>query len=122
MSLTHYRICIDLDGTICENKTSGETYDDVLPKENAIKTIQEWKSAGHYIIIYSARNMVTHNNNLGRIIANQSPVVISWLKKYNIPFDELWFGKPLADFYIDDKAVKFQTWDQVKTEINNQNE
>jgi hypothetical protein len=27
------------------------------------------------------------------------------LKELNIPFDEIYFSKPKADFYIDDRAV-----------------
>ncbi len=122
MSTKQYRICIDLDGTLCENKVEGETYLDVLPKPGAVAAVQAWKFAGHYIIIYSARNMVTHNNNLGRIIAHQSPIVVEWLKKHQIPYDELWFGKPLADFYIDDKAIEFTTWKQTTTKINTTHE
>lgn len=105
-----YRYCFDLDGTICYTKKLDEDYSDVLPIPGSIDTIQTLKSQGHYIIIYTARNMITHNNNIGKIIANQAKIVIDWLNKYEIPYDELYFGKPLADFYIDDKAVTFTDW------------
>ena len=59
----------------------------------------------------TARNMATHNNNLGKIIANQAPIVFEWLKKHEIPYDEIHFGKPLADFYIDDKAIRLEDWE-----------
>ena len=32
-----------------------------------------------------------------------------WLKKHNIVFDKVWtFGKPMADIFIDDRAISFQ--------------
>ena len=104
------RICIDLDGTLCKNLKDGETYETVAPMEGAVDVVNKLKSKGHYIIIYTARRMKTLNSNIGAIIAEQGPVVINWLAKHNIPYDELLFGKPLADIYIDDKALKFTDW------------
>ena len=36
-----------------------------------------------------------------------------------MPFDELWFGKPHADVYIDDNAYRFTTWDQIADDGSN---
>jgi capsule biosynthesis phosphatase len=66
----------------------------------------------------TARNMVTYNNNVGQIIANQAPIVIDWLKKYDMPYDELLFGKPHADFFVDDKGIKFTSIKNLKKQIN----
>jgi len=36
-------------------------------------------------------------------------VVIDWLNKYNVPFDEIHIGKPwcgFEGFYVDDKTVR----------------
>ena len=104
------RICIDVDGTICITKAAHESYADAPPMPGAIDAIKKLKDAGHYIIIATARGMKTSESNLGRIVANQSVILIDWLNKYEIPYDEIWFSKPLADFYIDDKAVKFTDW------------
>ena len=109
--------CFDLDGTICENKKSGQSYEDVLPLPGAVETLKRLKTQGHYIIILTARNMVTHNNSIGKIIAKQSPIVLDWLKKYEIPYDELHFGKPHADYFIDDKGIQFTTWDDLNKNI-----
>lgn len=109
------RFCFDLDGTICENKTENETYEDVLPKPGAVSYLKELREKGHYIIILTARNMATHNNNLGKIIAKQGPIVIEWLKKYDIPYDELLFGKPNADYFIDDKGISFTDFESLRT-------
>lgn len=107
------RICIDLDGTICETRKNKETYLDVKPKKNALKVITNLKQDGHEIIIYTARHMKTCNNNVGKVMAKQGYNLFKWLEKYNIPYDEIWFGKPLADLYIDDKAEKFKSWEKI---------
>ena len=108
------RVCIDLDGTLCDTKAAGQNYLDVRPKEGAVEAISNMRARGDYIIIHTARNMETENNNLGRIIAIQGPVIEKWCSKHGISYDELWFGKPLADCYIDDKAIRYDNnWSEV---------
>ena len=115
--MRQFRYCFDLDGTICTNKEVGQTYEDVVPMEGAVETLKKLREDGHYIIIMTARNMQTHNNNLGKVIANQAPIVIDWLKKYDIPYDELLFGKPHADYFIDDKGVQYTNWDDLNKNL-----
>ena len=62
--------------------------------------------------------MATYNNNIGKVIANQSKIVIDWLDKYGVPYDELHFGKPVADYYVDDKAVRLENWENFKKQFN----
>ena len=53
--------------------------------------------------------MRTHNGNIGKITAQTLPIVISWLNKHSIPFDEIYIGKPWCGtdgFYVDDKAIR----------------
>ena len=111
------RICIDLDGTICENRKKDQSYANVVPKKDAVKTIKKLKKKGHKIIIFTSRHMKTCNNNLGEIIAKQGLNLFNWLNNYEIPYDEIWFGKPLADIYIDDKAKKFTNWGDINKNI-----
>jgi tRNA A-37 threonylcarbamoyl transferase component Bud32 len=49
--------------------------------------------------------MRTHKGNVGAIVADIGEVTIETLKRFSIPYDELYFGKPYANFYIDDLAV-----------------
>jgi hypothetical protein len=49
--------------------------------------------------------MTTHSNNVGRVTADIGRVTFETLEKFDIPYDELIFGKPIADVYIDDRAV-----------------
>ena len=34
----------------------------------------------------------------------------NWLKKNRVPFDQLILGKPIGDFWIDDRAIEFKNW------------
>lgn len=108
------RYCFDIDGTIAELRQKGETYFDVKPKEGAVEFLNKLNQEGHYIILYTARNMETFLGNLGKINAVQGPILYEWLEKYEIPYDEIYFGKPSADVYIDDKAIKFESWKNLK--------
>ena len=102
-----------MDGTICETRQPSQSYMDVLPKPGAIEALKKLKIDGHCIIIYTSRHMTACNNSMGKITAKQAPVFYEWFKKYGIEYDELWFGKPLADMYIDDKGMKFDGWDKL---------
>ncbi len=107
------RICIDLDGVIAGFKKTGETYADVAPVPGAIERLQAWKAQGHYIIIFTARHMKTCQGNLGLVNARVAETALAWLRKHQIAYDEIYFGKPWADIYIDDNAFRFQDWEQV---------
>ncbi len=105
------RIAIDLDGTICEIREDPRTYEDVRLLPGAAERIQELKAAGHYIIILTARHMKTCNGNVGKVLARAGKITIDWLAEHQIPYDEIHFGKPNADIYIDDRAVRFTSWE-----------
>lgn len=100
------RVCFDLDNTLVTfPKTMGD-YSTVEPIKRNIEYLKFLKKSGSYIIIYTARRMRTFEGNLGKVIPDISEKTIETLRKFNIPYDELHFGKPWADFYIDDLAVK----------------
>lgn len=107
------RICIDLDGTICEIKKLNETYADVKLKKGAKEMIESLKKDGHTIIINTARNMQTQGHNVGKVIKNVGKITLDWLEKNEIYYDEIFFGKPNADITIDDRVIKFECWSQL---------
>jgi hypothetical protein len=49
--------------------------------------------------------MKTHNGDINKVISDIGKITFDTLEKYNIPYDELIFGKPYAHFYIDDLAI-----------------
>ena len=107
------RICIDLDGVICRFKQGEETYADVAPVPGAVEKLRALRAAGHYIIIHSARHMKTCNGNVGQVIARQGATTLDWLARHGVEYDEIHFGKPHAEVYIDDNALRFESWDAI---------
>lgn len=102
-------IVFDIDNTLCGGPKNGQTYLDVEPYYDMITKLKEYKNAGYYIILSTARNMRTYEANLGLINANTGKTLFKWLEKYEIPFDEIYFGKPWCGhngFYVDDKAIR----------------
>ncbi len=100
-------LVLDIDKTL----TLGDTkdYTKVRPNLDVVDKLKEYQSDGFRIILYSARNMRTYNNNIGGINANTIPQLIDWLNKHNIPFDEIFMGKPWCGnqgFYVDDKCIR----------------
>jgi hypothetical protein len=49
--------------------------------------------------------MKTHNGNVGKVTSDIGKLTFETLEKFSIPFDEIYFGKPYADVYIDDLAL-----------------
>ena len=99
------RICFDLDNTLVTFPTVTDDYTSVKPIEKNISFLKYLKSFGNIIIIYTARRMKTHNGNIGKINSDIGKITFETLDKFNIPYDEIYFGKPYADFYIDDLAL-----------------
>ncbi len=111
------RICIDLDGVISKLKQTGEDYSELKPVENAISKLHELRYNGHHIIIYTARHMKSCEGNVGLVNARIGKMTLDWLEKYDVPYDEIYFGKPFADLYIDDNAIRFNGWGEI--DVNN---
>ena len=111
------RIVFDLDGVICEIKKPSESYSDVIPKKDVIVKMRDLKSDGHYLIIHTGRHMRTCNGDVSKVIEKIGKITKDWLKKWNVPYDELIFGKPYADIYIDDLGVEFSTKDKLDKKI-----
>ena len=109
------RICFDLDNTLVTFPTIQNDYSTVKPIEENINYLRYLKTFGNTIIIYTARRMKTHNGDIGKINADIGKITFETLEKFNIPYDEIYFGKPHADFYIDDLAIN--CFDDLEKEI-----
>lgn len=104
------RICIDLDGVVCRLREAGQTYAELEPVPGALEKLRALKAAGHYIILCTARHMKTCEGNVGLVVARQGAVTLEWLKRHGIEYDEIHFGKPHAQVYIDDNGLRFESW------------
>lgn len=101
----------DLDGTICKEKEKGTHYSyfaDVEPVAEVVEKMRELHDAGHKIIIQTARHMGTTNGNIGLINARVGQLTFEWLNKHKVPYHEVYFGKPLGDYYVDDRAMTLE--------------
>ena len=104
-NFNNMRICFDLDNTLVTfPKVTGD-YTTVEPIDRTINYLRYLKSFGHTIIIYTARRMKTHKGNTGKILADVGRITFDTLEKFSIPYDEIYFGKPHADVYIDDLGL-----------------
>lgn len=100
MSILVPRICVDFDHTIVHIDT---------PIPGAKEALRALKDKGYMIIIYSCNNR-------------------DWIEKVlnnnEIPYDYIYdsnrdIGKPIATWYIDDRAIGFRgNWNTVLEEIN----
>lgn len=99
------KIVFDIDDTICSNvRKLG--YEHCVPDFEVIKKINHLHDdLGFTIILHTARGMVSCNGDIDKIIAKNKKVLEEWLEKYDIHYDEIIFGKPIADLYVDDKAL-----------------
>ena len=101
------RLVIDLDNTLTAG--GGASYADVAPRADVVATLRTYQADGFEIVISTSRNMRTYAGNVGKITANTVPGIIDWLKLHDVPYDEIWVGKPWCGhdgFYVDDRAIR----------------
>ncbi|WP_163922341.1 HAD hydrolase family protein [Photobacterium sp. Alg240-V54] len=111
------RLIVDLDGTLTQADSSD--YKKVKPRLDVIEKLKEYHLDGFEIVISTARNMRTFEGNIGKINIYTLPVIVEWLEKYNIPYDEIIVGKPWCGhegFYIDDRAIRPSEFAQLTNE------
>lgn len=99
------RICFDLDNTLVTFPFKQRDYSSVKPIQKNIDFLKYLRKFGHTIIIYTARRMKTHSGNMGGAMADIGKITFDTLEKFDIPYDEIYFGKPYANVYIDDAAL-----------------
>lgn len=101
------RIIIDLDDTLCT--TVEGDYVNARPVPEVVERLRWYHANGFEIAINTSRNMRTYAGAVGKINANTLPIIIDWLKRHEVPYDEIHVGKPWCGhdgFYVDDRAVR----------------
>lgn len=93
-------IMVDLDGVLCSEEAF---FDRPLaePIAGAREALQKLRAAGHTVVIYTARGW------------GEFRVTQRWLDDHGFEYDGLHMGKPIADVWIDDRAIRFTDWDTV---------
>lgn len=90
--------CIDIDGTLCTELCE---YKDAKPITKVINKINKLYN-NNRIILFTARGYTSKKN--WRVLTEKQ------LKKWNVKYHELIFGKPFAHYYIDNKAIDILNW------------
>jgi capsule biosynthesis phosphatase len=101
------RLIFDLDGTLCW--ADNQDYENATPNLKVIEKLRQYQKEGYEIVICTSRNMRTYHGSIGKINANTLPIILHWLAKHNVPYDEIYTAKPwcgFEGFYIDDKAIR----------------
>lgn len=113
------KIAIDFDGVIhgySKGWDDGTIYDPPVPGTK--EALEALKADGHYLMIFTTRtNKVFRKKD----DPDQKPLIEAWMKEHDLPFDKIWtFGKPMADIYLDDRAVSFRgKWNEALDDIRN---
>lgn len=92
---------IDIDDTIC-TLTSSMQYETAQPIPKAIELVNKLYAEGHQIIFWTARG--TKSGIDWRQLTEGQ--LLSW----GVQYHELRFGKPVYDFFIDDKNINSRDW------------
>ncbi len=104
-----YSFVFDIDGTLCPIKKKEEKYEDLVPYQDMVERIRYYKEQNAKIILFTSRNMNSYNGNIGLINKNTAKTLLEWLDKWEIPYDEIIYGKPWPGhkgFYVDDRTVR----------------
>ncbi|MCU1285910.1 MAG: Haloacid dehalogenase domain protein hydrolase type 3 [Acidobacteriales bacterium] len=111
-------IAVDFDGTIVEHM-----FPAIGPLKAGVKeALTRFRELGYELIIYSCRGSKWYPEVYPpEQTARCFKEMVEFLHANEIPFDMVddgELGKPFADYYIDDRAVRFENnWDQIKNAI-----
>lgn len=102
-------LAIDFDHTICDTAHPVPGRRMGGPMLGSKEALEKLKREGHYILIHSC---------------NRPKIIREWLEWYKIPFDAIWGEnpadcghKPVASYYVDDRAIRFVTWQQTLDDL-----
>ena len=103
--------CIDIDGTLTEPH-DGSPWS-AVPRMDRIAKVNEWYDKGYTIYLMTARGFIHSTSRYPEdIIAQQAEAdyhcrsrTEAQLKKWGVKYHKLFFGKPRANKYIDDRGA-----------------
>jgi hypothetical protein len=98
-------ICFDLDDTLC--KTIKNNYHKSIPIKKNITVLNKLYESGYEIKIFTSRFMGRSKEKSSKAKKMGYNLTVRQLKKWNIKYHKLIFGKPSYDMIVDDKALGY---------------
>jgi len=89
-------LCIDIDGVLA-TIVPPNRYHDAEPLHDAIASVNELFDAGHEIVLFTARGSATG--------IDWHDLTERQMREWGVRYHRLVFGKPAADYYVDDRAL-----------------
>lgn len=106
--VAHNTICVDFDGTIFQ---WGDIHAETPPFSGCIEVMWMFKEAGYRIVIFTSRMSPSWWRSEGWDFKEAEEREHAWvrnrLNEYNIPWDRITAEKVPAEYYVDDKALRF---------------
>jgi CMP-N,N'-diacetyllegionaminic acid synthase len=90
------RLVVDIDGVLAAARTDGD-YAAAEPMRDNIARLNALHAAGCEVVLFTARGSAT-GLDWGEVTRGQ-------LSRWGVRYHALHFGKPHADYYIDDRAL-----------------
>lgn len=99
------KIMIDLDDTL--SVTRNRDWENAEPMMAAVERVREirGKMPDAEVWIHTSRGMNSCAGDAGKAERKYRAIIEAWLERHGIVVDGIIFGKPLADLYVDDKAM-----------------
>ena len=104
--MTKRVFCFDIDNTLCGPVSVQGDYSKAEPIKEMISFVNELYYEGHTIYLYTGRHTM------------QALVTNKWLEEHQVKYHHLYLGKPVADVYIDDLAIRYRGLDDTKNQLN----
>ncbi len=106
------KICFDIDGVICVTKNND--YRSSKPIKKNIRLINFLFEKNFEIILFTARFMGRNKDQVSKAKKQGYIFTKNQLKKWNLKYDKLFFGKPSFDLFVDDKSIFFKkNWNKL---------
>ncbi|ADL52264.1 LNS2 domain-containing protein [Clostridium cellulovorans] len=98
------KVIVDIDGVLAIEEAN-RSYIRLLPVKEASEAIKTLKKLGYVIILHTSR------------FEFEKKVTIDWLKANGFIYDDIKFGKPRGDIYIDDRGYRFNSWENFFNDV-----
>ncbi len=100
-------LAVDFDGVIHDKANPIKGRRMGAPIEGAKEALVHFKTRGDEVVIFTVM----------AITPGGTKAVADWMDYYEIPCDSITSTKPNADMFIDDKAIRFNDWEQTLSDM-----